>query len=104
MATVLNAISSELKPFLDKQGRLTGYPARMKRKICALFYLASKFEKGSKYTEKEINKILNEWHTFADWPLLRRDLCERRFLGREKDGGLYWLEEPQPMLESFGLG
>lgn len=47
--------------------------------------------------------VLKEWHSFDDWAMLRRDLYDRRFLGREQNCMLYWLEEKQPMLADFGL-
>ena len=67
------------------------------------FYLASKFELGKRYSEKEVNEILNNWHTFEDWAMLRRDLFDKWFLGRDPKGKEYWLEEKQPTLASFGF-
>jgi len=94
---------SKIASFLDDEGRLTQYPARVKRQIFTLYYLASKFEPGKRYTEKEVNQILQEWHTFDDWATLRRDLCDRCFLDRKADGSEYWLQECQPTLESLGI-
>ena len=94
---------SELKNFLDGEGRLISYPSKHRLKMIALFYLASQFSPGARYTEKEVNQILKSWHTFGDWAMLRRDLYDKRFFGREPDGVYYWLEEPQPALSYFGL-
>lgn len=91
-------VKTALKQFLDADGRLTKYPAKQKPKLMALFYLADKFEADRIYTEKEVNAILNEWHTFGDHSMLRRDLYDRHFLGRERDCSRYWLEETQPSL------
>lgn len=96
-------ILDKLKNFLDDEGKLKIYPAKQKLKILSLFYLASKFEKGKIYTEKEVNRILKDWHIFEDWAMLRRDLYDKWFLGREPNCSIYWLEETQPTLESFGL-
>jgi len=93
----------ELRNFIDGDGKLKAYPAKQKLKIMSLFYLASKFEKGKQYSEKEVNQILNDWHTFGDWAMLRRDLYDRWFLGRESNGSAYWLEDKQPTLASFRL-
>ena len=90
--------ASELKNFLDKDGRLKSYPVKHRPKTIALFYLASKFEKGRKYTEKEVNQILKDWHTFEDWAMLRRDLFDKWFLSRDPRGKEYWLENEQPEL------
>ena len=94
---------NELRNFLDGEGRLKSYPAKYKLKIISLFYLASKFEPGKNYTEKEVNQILKGWHTFEDWAMLRRDLFDKRFLGRKADGSSYWLEDNPPTLASLGL-
>ncbi|MDR1569562.1 MAG: DUF2087 domain-containing protein [Oscillospiraceae bacterium] len=93
----------ELKNFLDNEGRLISYPSKLKLKIIALFYLASKFESGKKYSEKEINQILQNWHTFEDWAMLRRDMYDRGFLSREPNCSVYWLEDNQPTIAMFGL-
>ena len=93
---------NKLKRFLDDEGRLKGYPAKQKLKIFALYYLASKFEHGVRYTEKEVNQILKSWHSFEDWVMLRRDLYDFCFLDREPDGSVYWLKDEQPTPSTFG--
>ena len=93
----------ELKNFLDRQGRLVKYPSKMRPKILSLFYLASKFRQDIFYTEKEVNTLLNEWHVFGDPCMLRRDLYDRSFFNREKNGSKYWLEKKQPVLEDFAF-
>lgn len=90
-----------LKNFLDSEGRLTAYPAKRKMKNYALIYLSEKFEKGRIYTEKEINLLLNEWHTFGDPATLRRELYNHRFLDRNPSGNEYRLEEVQPTIEEL---
>ena len=90
---------SQLKSFLDADLRLIKYPAKRRKKILSLFYLASKFENGRDYTEREVNHILQNWHTFGDWAMLRRDLYDMRFFSRQPDGSSYRLEENQPVPE-----
>ena len=92
---------TSLKNFLNEDGRLKAFPAKRKMKVEALFYLAEKFEAGREYTEKEVNALLNQWHTFGDPATLRRELYDYRFLGRNPDGSRYWLEEPQPVREEI---
>ncbi|MCL1895034.1 MAG: DUF2087 domain-containing protein [Clostridiales bacterium] len=87
---------SQLKNFLDDKGRLKQYPKKMKPKMLALAYIASKFEPEKEYSEEEINTIIKSWHSFDDHALLRRDLYTHRFLGRLDDGSMYWLEGPWP--------
>ena len=61
-----------LRNFLDANGKLTAFPAKRKMKVYCLFYLAGKFEAGREYTEREVNELLLDWHTFADPATLRR--------------------------------
>jgi len=99
----ISFLQGELKNFLDSDGRLKSYPSKHRLKTISLFYLASKLEFGKRYTEKELNQILCDWHTFEDWAMLRRDLYDKRFLDREPNCSYYWLEENQPTLATFGL-
>ncbi len=93
----------ELKNYLDNMGRLKLYPSKKKYKILALMFLASKFEKGVIYTEKEVNELLDNAHTFNDRCLIRRELFNKGFLGRLDDCSKYWLEEKQPILSDFKI-
>lgn len=96
-------IEMKVKNFLDSDGRLTVFPSKRKSKIYAMMYLVTKFEVERKYTEKEVNAIINESITFGDPVTLRRELYDYRFLGRDADGREYWLEETQPTLVDFGM-
>lgn len=90
-----------LKNFLDENGRLIAYPSKRKMKLYALLYLAEKIGKDRIYTEKEINAVLNEWHTFNDPATLRRELYTHRFLDRNKNGTEYFMEENQPTMDEL---
>ena len=79
----------EIRGFLDGEGRLTGAPAKRKKKLLTLLYLAERFEPGKAYTEKEINAILNGWHTFGDPATLRRELVDHHLLTRDAYGTEY---------------
>ena len=92
-----------LRNFLDRDGKLTAFPAKRKMKIYCLFYLAQKFEPEKDYTEQEINNVLLDWHTFADPATLRRELYDYGFLDRSRDGKVYWLTQMQPKPEELGL-
>ncbi len=81
---------NELKNHLDNEGRLTLWPSKRSLQLVALDYLASKFEAGKVYSEKDVNALLNQYHTFNDVALLRRELYERGLLNRAKDGSEYW--------------
>lgn len=80
-----------LKNFLDKEGRLTKFPAKHLMQQEALAYLAGKFSSGAEYSEHEVNELLLQWHTFGDPATLRRALCDGRFLNRDPYGRSYQL-------------
>lgn len=81
---------SPLKNYLDQEGRLTQWSSKRALQLVALEHLATKLEIGPVYSEKDINKLLNSWHTFGDPALLRRELYELGLLNRHKDGAEYW--------------
>ena len=93
-----------LRNFLDANGKLTAFPAKRKMKIYCLFYLAQKIPADTDFTEREINDILLDWHTFADPATLRRELYDYRFLDRSRDGKVYRLAQKQPTPEVLQKG
>ena len=92
---------SDLMPFMDQEGRLTALPAKHKKKLMALWYLAEKIEAGRQYTEPEINDLLDEWTLFHDAATLRRELFNKRLLHRTADCTSYWRTEDIPPLAAF---
>jgi hypothetical protein len=86
----------ELRPFVDEDGKLAQWPAKQKTQRMAAAYLASRFEPGRNYNEAEVNELLNQWHTFEDWALLRRVLFDWKYLDRESDCSRYWLRTDRP--------
>ena len=83
----------DLKGYLDDDGKFERMPGkRQKRKQALMFeYLAEKFELSKKYSETEVNEILNQHHTFNDPASLRRFMFGSSLLGRTLDGRFYWL-------------
>lgn len=81
-----------LETYIDEQGRVKEWPGKRKRdvQVAIIHYLVDKLEVGRTYTEREVNEILRQWHTFEDWALLRREMFEMGLLNREKDGTVYW--------------
>ena len=82
-----------VKNYLNEEGKVTFWPSKHKKKEAVLLYLAAKFECGRDYTEKEINEIIDAWHTFGDYFLLRRELVDHKLLSRTPNGARYWKEE-----------
>lgn len=97
----MKQILSDLTPFLDGSGRLISLPAKHKKKLMALWYMAGKVEPERQYTEAEINDLLDEWTLFHDPAALRRELYNKRLVDRTADGGRYWKEKSIPPLASF---
>lgn len=64
-------------------------PTKNKKFIVILRWLATLFEEGKHYTEREISDMLKQKH--EDYALLRRYLVEYGFMRRERGGGDYWL-------------
>jgi predicted transcriptional regulator YdeE len=83
---------SELERLLDESGKLKLWPAKKSTQRLALSYLAEKFEpaEAREYTEREVNALIESWHTFGDFFLLRRELIEGGFLKRLPNGSKYW--------------
>lgn len=92
-----------LRNFLNADGKLMAFPAKRKMKLYALLYLAQKIPADTDFTEREINDILLDWHTFADPATLRRELYDYCFLDRSRDGKVYRLAEKQPTPEDLGV-
>lgn len=81
---------NSIKRFLDDDGKIKIWPSKKDVKIEILKYLSSNFEYDKFYTEKEVNAIIDENHTFNDYFLLRRGMVDYKFLSRTKDGAKYW--------------
>jgi hypothetical protein len=87
-----------LQKLLNEEGQVIRWPSKPKEKTLLIEYLATKFSKDEDYSEQDVNELLKRWHTFSDWALLRRELFERGFLGRDKNGSSYWRTDKQPAM------
>ena len=97
----------DLKFYMDNAGRVTQWPSARRGKglqEIVIEYMAQKFEIGRRYTEREVNDILNASHTFGDAALLRREMYERGYIQRLKDGSAYWREAEDNGLGKRGFG
>lgn len=90
----LPPLPAELQGFADRAGRLRQWPARQKRQRAAIAWLATRFEAEVRYTEKQVNRVIQDWATVPDWVLIRRLLYDWGYLDREPDGRAYWLRAP----------
>lgn len=82
-----------VKAFVDKDGRITQFPAQEKKFIVLMNYVVKAFDYGIRYTEKEVNEILARFN--PDTAQLRRSLVEYHLMEREGGGGAYWRPEPK---------
>ncbi|PGB01619.1 DUF2087 domain-containing protein [Bacillus toyonensis] len=77
--------------FIDGlDGPLFKFPKKQKRKLIILRHLVKKFDSNQKYSEKEVNTILE--NVYPDFVTLRRYLIEYGFLDRTADGSQYWVK------------
>jgi len=67
-------------------GRLTGVPAKLSKRMIVLDQVAQAFEPGVRYPEQEVNEILRRFHD--DYAALRRYLIDGSFLTRSES--MYW--------------
>jgi len=87
MLTISDKIMNKL---INNLGEIIRWPKKPPEKEKIIKYLSTKFVFDNKYTEKEINGIIDKNHLFNNTPLLRRELVSREFLAREDDGSVYW--------------
>ncbi len=91
---ILSKIGEEYKPilgFVNKKLQIRQWPTKHSKKQLVLEYLVSKFEANKKYSEKEVNVLLNQHHTFGDPALLRRMMFGAKLLDRTLDCRAYWV-------------
>jgi predicted transcriptional regulator len=79
-------------------GRLAQIPAKQKKRLVILRWLASKFEPDQLYDESQVNEILEQIH--PDTASLRRDLVSWKFLHR--DHGVYHRMPRDEQLDALG--
>ena len=65
-------IHDTLKGYLDEEGKFDRMPGKRQKKKVELMlqFLAAQFIDGRKYSEKEVNEILNKHHSFNDPAIL----------------------------------
>lgn len=80
---------------IGEDGIVTRWPAKVADRVRVLYFLASKFETGRDYGEREVNDILKRHHSFGDWALLRRELYESGRFMRDARTAIYRRAEDQ---------
>lgn len=82
----------KIQNFYDKDGKLMLYPSKRFMRDAVLQRIVQCFEYEKKYTEKEVNEIIKQNISFSDVELIRRELFQKKLLGRLRDGSAYWRE------------
>lgn len=95
----MTVFPDQLRSFLDDSGRLRQWPAKRRLQLLALEALAGVIPTGRQLTEREINELLNGYHTFKDPAMLRRYLFDLGYLDRKADGTAYWRKSPATQLQ-----
>jgi|TARA_Y100000780_G_scaffold136206_1_gene122661 hypothetical protein len=75
---------------INEFDKIIRWPKKQSDKIYIIEFLSTKFECDKHYSEKDVNVIINRYHSFNDVPLLRRELISRQYLARKDDGSKYW--------------
>ena len=79
-----------MEKLINEIDEIVRWPKKPSDKDMVIKHLSTQFEYDKKYTEKEVNIIINKFHLFEDIPLLRRELVSKRMLSRKDDGSEYW--------------
>ena len=53
-------IAKDIKPFLDEEGRLTALPSKNRKKLHALYYIATQLDADKQWNEEQISILLDE--------------------------------------------
>lgn len=79
-----------LKNYMNSDGTIKSYPSKEKKKIIILGEIIKKFSRDKKYSEKEVNEIIQKFHD--DYATIRRALVEYGFIERSDDCRNYWIK------------
>jgi len=88
---MLETLFESLSPLVLKTFFDLGKKKEEKR-LLILQTIAQQFEKGQKYTEKEVNAVLKEIYE-EDYVTIRRSLIDYGFMDRTGDCREYWVKE-----------
>jgi len=87
----------------DAQSRLLRWPGKRAEQVLALWCLWMAFDGKRRYSEREVNEVLNQHHAFGDHCLLRRELVELKLLARSAGGEQYRKLAARPDEETAAL-
>ncbi len=82
--------------FFTADGKLKNIPAQKKKKLMVFERMLKDLEQGKKYTEKELNEYIKQFH--EDFATIRREFIINRYMSREDS--IYELN-PEDMWEKI---
>lgn len=85
----LSPAADRVRRLFDERGRLSRWPSRRAEQVLALWCLWLPFDGKRRYSEREVNELINAHHDFGDHCLLRRELVELKLLQRTPGGAEY---------------
>jgi hypothetical protein len=88
---------------VDAQGRLLRWPNKRAEQVLALWCVWMAFDGKRRYSEREVNEVINLRHAFGDHCLLRRELVEADLLARTPGGEQYRKLAARPSDEAAAL-
>ncbi|WP_028596551.1 metalloregulator ArsR/SmtB family transcription factor [Paenibacillus assamensis] len=83
---------SVIRNFFTTDGKLKSLPSQLKKKLIVLENIVAKLEYGRKYSEKEINDFIKQFHD--DFATIRREFIMHQFMFRENE---IYVMNPQEM-------
>ncbi len=98
LGTLTPTVRKTLMQF-DSAGRLVRLPNKLSVQQMAMWWMWTQFAVRRKYSEKDVNQVLNAHHTFGDQATLRRELINMKLMGRKSDCSEYWKEPVRPSTE-----
>jgi hypothetical protein len=103
LATTLTDTAQRALRLFDEHGRLMRWPIKYSTQRLLLWGLWMRFDGKRRYTEREVNEVLNAHHAFGDHCILRRELINMRLLERKPDGSEYRKVAARPEPEVAAL-
>jgi hypothetical protein len=101
-AALSDTAAKALRQF-DAHGRVTRWPIKFSVQRLMLWGLWMRFDARRRYSEREVNELLNAWHLFGDHCTLRRELVEMKMLARTDGGAEYRKLPRRPDAEAMAL-
>ena len=87
-ALIIVSMSEQIDQFFRADGTLVSIPVKMNKKIAVLRHIAAEFSPDTKYSEKQLNEIIEKFH--PDTAALRRHMIEYGILERNSES-VYWV-------------